>query len=47
MQAIKLPKKIDHYTLTKFIARGGMGEVFLAVDDNLQREVAVKLLYNT
>lgn len=45
MQSIRLPKKIDHYTLTKFIARGGMGEVFLAVDDNLQREVAVKLLY--
>lgn len=44
MQLFNLPKKIAHYTLTRFIARGGMGEVYLAIDDNLQRHVAVKFL---
>src|SRR5690242_18607258 len=44
MQSFDLPRKIGHYTLTRFLGRGGMGEVFLATDDLLRREVAIKFL---
>jgi predicted ATPase/tRNA A-37 threonylcarbamoyl transferase component Bud32 len=39
-----LPITIKHYRLDKLIGRGGMGEVYRAVDTRLQRPVAVKLM---
>lgn len=44
MDISNLPTRIGHYTLCKFLDKGGMGEVFLATDDILQRQVAIKLL---
>ena len=37
---------IDNYELKEEIARGGMGKVVNALDKNLERPVAVKLLLN-
>ena len=37
-------KKIGHYEIIKQIGAGGMGEVFLARDKKLDRQVAVKIL---
>jgi tetratricopeptide (TPR) repeat protein len=38
------PATIQHYRLEEMIGRGGMGEVFRAVDTRLQRPVAIKLM---
>ena len=38
------PTTIEHYRIEELIGRGGMGEVFRAVDTRLQRPVAVKLM---
>jgi serine/threonine protein kinase/Flp pilus assembly protein TadD len=35
---------IAHYTLTSKLGQGGMGEVFRATDNKLDREVAIKIL---
>ncbi|MEW5875658.1 MAG: protein kinase [Candidatus Zixiibacteriota bacterium] len=35
---------LSHYRITKHIASGGMGDLYLALDLNLGREVAVKVL---
>src|SRR5262249_262085 len=35
---------IGHYQLSRQIGRGGMGEVYLARDTRLERQVALKLL---
>jgi non-specific serine/threonine protein kinase len=37
---------LSHYRILEEIAAGGMGEVYRAVDLNLQRHVAIKLLRN-
>ena len=39
-----LLKTIGHYRLEQMIGRGGMGEVYRAVDTRLQRPVAIKLM---
>jgi len=40
----KAPTKVGKYTIVKEIGRGGMGSVYLAMDDVLNRKVAVKEL---
>lgn len=37
-------KRLGHYQLISLLGAGGMGEVYLAEDTRLQRQVAVKLL---
>ncbi|MBX7169525.1 MAG: protein kinase [Pyrinomonadaceae bacterium] len=39
-----ISKKIAHYKIIKFLGKGGMGEVFLAQDTKLDRQVAIKFL---
>jgi serine/threonine protein kinase len=39
-----MSEEISHYVLIKRLGAGGMGEVFLARDTRLEREVALKLL---
>ena len=38
------PQRISHYEILERIGAGGMAEVFLAFDQDLQRQVALKLL---
>src|SRR5712672_60970 len=37
-------EKLGHYQLTRFIQGGGMGEVYLAEDLTLSRQVAIKVM---
>lgn len=37
-------KTLAHYEITGLLGKGGMGEVYLAVDSRLDREVAIKIL---
>src|SRR5271157_2315366 len=37
-------EQLGHYQLTRFIRGGGMGEVYLAEDLNLSRQVAIKVM---
>ncbi len=37
-------KTLGHYTVSTLIGRGGMGEVYQARDQNLDRDVAIKVL---
>jgi len=38
------PERVGHYVIKKKLGAGAMGEVYLAYDPNLDRDVAVKLL---
>lgn len=40
----RVSSTIGHFTITQRIGRGGMGEVYLARDVELQRQVAIKFL---
>jgi len=38
------PARVDHFLLVKMVGRGGAGAVFQAFDENLHRQVAIKLI---
>ena len=40
-------QQVDQYRITALLERGGMAEVFIAQDVNLQREVALKVMLAT
>jgi serine/threonine protein kinase len=41
---MELGQRISHYQILSRLGKGGMGEVFLAQDTSLKRQVAIKLL---
>ena len=43
-QELMVPARLDHYLLISLLGEGSMGSVYLAIDEHLQRHVAVKLL---
>ena len=43
-QENSLPKKLGRYPILRLLAHGGMGSVYLAYDQQLEREVAIKTI---
>ncbi|MCH8528690.1 MAG: serine/threonine protein kinase [Kiritimatiellae bacterium] len=43
-ERVLVPTDLDQFRLTRFLGQGAMGRVYLAVDQTLNREVAVKVL---
>jgi len=39
-----MAQQISHYKIERWVAQGGMGEVYLAHDSKLDRKIALKLL---
>ena len=40
-------EQLGHYTIQSLIGKGGMGEVYRALDTKLERDVAIKVLPQT
>lgn len=47
MPANEAPQKVGRYAIKKLLGRGGFGEVYLGLDEQLQREVAIKLTFGS
>lgn len=44
-EKVRVPGQIDHYMLVEVVARGASGMILRAFDENLHRQVAIKLLH--